>query len=362
VAQAGALIAALCGLAAPRQITGPASRILTEVLPLTGSDVERLAAGRTVAHSLDTEDGREVATMGAVTMNVTPAQYAAALRDIAGFKRTDAVLQIGAFSDPPALRDVERLTLDSSDLDRLRDCQIRDCGVQLPAAAIVRFRQMDWSAPGAGARANETFRALLVEYARNYRARGNAALMQYVDDSVVVDVAAEFRHLVDSDPRILRRFPPLYRHMLTYPATRRPDIDDVLYWSKQKIGPRQVVTITHLAVWRSHNPGMPAYVAASKQIYGSVYFDASLGLTVLVSTADGKTIVAYVNRSRVDAFGGLLGPFKRGLVRMRARAVMAKLLKHTKQRLESEAPTSAIGRALRSLATTAPPPVGRGSS
>jgi len=334
---AGVIVAAVWALEGVSvAIHDPADRMLTRILPLTRADVGRITAGRTVVRSLATADGREVATLGAVAMNVRPAYYASLLRNITKFKQSDAVLQIGTFSASPVLADVKRLTIGARDIDRLRECEIRDCGVQLPAAAISDLRQVKWSAPDAAVRANARLRELLVEYVRSYRARGTAALMQYVDGSVPVDVATEFRSLVESEPRILWHFPPLYRHMLSYPANRRSDIDDVLYWSKQQIGARQVVTITHLAIWRSADPHLPPYIAASKQIYGSVYFDASIGVTLLVPVGDHRTIVAYVNRSRVDVFGGLLGPIKRGLVRMRARAVMGGLLTRTKDRLESD--------------------------
>ena len=66
-----------------------------------------------------------------------------------------------------------------------------------------------------------------------------------------------------------------------YPMEHTPETSDILYWSKERVSRRLVVSVTHLAISRTtHGPS--AYAIASKQIYGTHYFDASLGLTVLV--------------------------------------------------------------------------------
>ena len=44
--------------------------------------------------------------------------------------------------------------------------------------------------------------------------------------------------------------------------------------------------------------------------------------------------VIYVNRSRVDAFSGLLGPVKRAAVRSRGRSTTERLLSGLRLRLE----------------------------
>jgi hypothetical protein len=119
--------------------------------------------------------------------------------------------------------------------------------------------------------------------------------------------------------------------------TSAPTVSDVLYWSKEKVARKEVVSVTHLAIARQPSTSPFAYVAGSKQLYGSHYFDASLGLTIVLRdpTSRASAYVAYVNRSRVDAFGGLFGGITRRIVRSRARGALADFLEVLQRRLET---------------------------
>jgi len=113
-------------------------------------------------------------------------------------------------------------------------------------------------------------------------------------------------------------------------------VDGFLYWSAEHVGPRAVVTITHAVI--GVRPGGPIAIA-TKQIYASHYFTASLGLTLLadLSTPGApRTRVIYINRSRVDAFSGMLGSVKRAVARSRARKGADHTLRALKVRLEQE--------------------------
>lgn len=68
---------------------------------MTAADLGDLARRGVVTRSLDTADDREVATVGVIQLRVPAAFYVAQLRDIVAFKRSEAVLQIGAFEHPP---------------------------------------------------------------------------------------------------------------------------------------------------------------------------------------------------------------------------------------------------------------------
>ena len=72
-----------------------------------------------------------------------------------------------------------------------------------------------------------------------------------------------------------------------------------------------------------------AYAVASKQIYAMHYYDASLGLTLLVpdaTAAEPATYVVYVNRSRIDLFEGVFGGMIRRIVAGRARGLVSEQL------------------------------------
>ena len=308
---------------------------LMRELGFTEDDLRKVAHGGVASRSLPTEDGGEVATAGLVRVGITPEEFARRMADIVSFKKADAVLQIGTFSDPPDISDVAGLTLESADVRTLRGCRVGDCGMQLPSHVIERLqRDVNWREPSAAEKANEIFRRSLVEYVRAYRSAGDQGRMVYADESQPMDVAAAFRDLVSSDARVLPAFPDLSRQLMN-PSASVPTTSDVLYWSKERVARKEVVSITHLAIARQPDTSPFAYAAGSKQLYGSHYFHASLGLTIVLRdpTSPASAYVAYVNRSRIDAFGGLLGGMTRRLVRSRARGTVADVLESLQRRL-----------------------------
>ena len=316
----------------------PARAFLAAAFTLSGADVDRLDAGQVVSRTLETANAREVATLGIVRIATTPETYVEQLADIATFKRTDDVLQVGAFSDPPRLSDIDALTLDDGDIRRLQGCRVDDCDVQISADAIHRFAQkVDWSAADAAERATSVMRDVLVDYVTRYRQAGAAALMEYADARPHLAVASEFASLVDSEPVAWRHFGALRRHLLEYPA-ERDRVTDLIYWSKERVYKRPVISTTHLAIMRQADDSPVRFAVASKQIYAMHYFDASLGLTLLVpdsSSASPATYVVYLNRSRIDVFDGVLGGLARRIVSAKARVLVGSQLSRLQRTLGS---------------------------
>ena len=321
--------------AVPPAATQPAQTgaFLRSTFGFDNSDLRHLAEGRPAIRSLSTTDSREVALAGAIRVAVSPARYAEELRDIVTFKRHEVVQQIGTFGTPPRVEDVAGLTLDKDHLDDLRDCHVGDCDLQLSRSAIERLRAIRWAAPDAAEQANRIIRQVLTEVAAGYRSSGDRALMTYDDERTPLSVADEFRAMLAEPPAILRRFPELERHVTEFPRVS-DGIDDVIYWSKEDVGPKVVISVTHLAIASLGETGPVAFAAASKQLYGSHYFDSSLGLTLLLrDDQPASTVLVYVNRSRVDALDGFLSGLKRAVVRSRARAAMEETLTRIRTRL-----------------------------
>lgn len=336
---AALLVAAV--LAAPWPLTARARAagrtFITDTFNVTAADWARIHAGRVVARTLPATNSREVATLGVVRMKITPEYYISQLEDIATFKKSDQVLQVGRFSSPPVVSDAAAMTVEDADIRALRSCRSGDCDVRLPAAAIERFRrEIDWRRPDARDRAHQLLREILVEYVASYTKAGVAASMRYADTRTHLDTAREAREVAAIDEGGWKRFPELARHVLEYQGTPAPGISDVIYWSKEKVASRQVVSITHLAIARTTNS--PAdYAVASKQIYGTHYFDASLGLTILVrddASPSPAIYVVYLNRTRIDLFDGLFGGVTRSIVSGKARGTVADHLALVQQRLE----------------------------
>src|SRR5262245_2310866 len=133
-------------LTAPRAATiDPSRAFLMNAFALSASEIERLDRGDVVSRTLDVTNRREVATLGIVRITTSPSRYVERFTDIATFKRTDGVLQIGTFSHAPEARDVASLTIDEPDLKRLRECRVDDCEVRLSEDGIERLkREIDW--------------------------------------------------------------------------------------------------------------------------------------------------------------------------------------------------------------------------
>lgn len=311
-----------------------ARAFLATTFGMTNEDLARIDTGQVVSRTLTAHESREVGTLGVVRIRATPDFYVERLTDIVNFKRDEAVVQIGAFSNPPHINDVAGLTLESWDVDRLRECRVNDCGLQLPADAIGRFnKEMDWRRSDVEQQATRLMRQILVDYVARYREAGTTPAMQYVDQSRPLVLGEEFSALVDADAKTWQHFPNLRRHLLEYPK-ETPGTSDIVYWSKERVSRRLVISVTHLAIARTTGPA--AYAIASKQIYSTHYFDASLGLTVLAPEADRASMyVVYLNRSRVDVFKGMFGGIARKIVTTRARTLVSDLLTKLQRRMES---------------------------
>jgi hypothetical protein len=326
--------------AATTQHNDPARTFLATSFGMTSSDLAQIDRGLVVSRTLEVSDKREVATLGVMRVRITPEFYAERLADIANFKTVEAVLQIGTFGNPPDLKDVSNLTLEDWDIRSLRACRDGNCGVQLSAEAIGRFRQeVDWQSADAQRQANRLMRQILVDYVAGYMKFGPAASMEYADQSEPVNLWREFVSLAGSDIGGWRQFPGLRRHLLEYPASHTPKTTDLVYWSKEKVARRAVVSVTHLAISRTASESPADYAIASKHIYGTHYFVASLGLTVLLrdrSASSPATYIAYLNRSRVDAFEGVLGGITRKIVISRSRATVSDQLGRMQRTLERQ--------------------------
>jgi hypothetical protein len=322
--------------AAPDVAAGQADDLLRGWFGLNAGHLRALHRRRAVVRSLDTVDDREIATVGVVRMRVGPSFFVERMRDVESRAGSELVLETATFSTPARPGDLQALRFEADMIRALGRCRVHDCDVQLSRKALARFSGI--SASMRRSAAPETMRAVLADMVRDYQQRGAAALMTYADDDEEESAAVAFERLVSDPPAVLRRLPTLHDHLTRFPESTGEGIEDILYWSRDRIGPAIIVSVTHLAITGPADHGIAA-AAVSRQLYASRYFDASLGITLVLDRREGSSQVCdivYVNRSRVDVFGGIFGGLTRLVARHRVRSGMARALIALRDRLEGE--------------------------
>ncbi len=99
---------------------------------------------------------------------------------------------------------------------------------------IERFRkEIDWESPDYPAQVTNLFKQMLLDYVRDYRARGEAALIEYNDKRNEVSLAREQRALAGASSYI--------NDALADQKSGLQLIEDAIVWSKIKFGLKPVL-------------------------------------------------------------------------------------------------------------------------
>ena len=304
-------------------------KVLAEKASFHETDFAALQANQPVVRLVPVSNKREIAVAGLVNIRAGADEFLRSYRDSMLRKSNGAILEIGSFGRQPTLADLESLTLETGDIEDLKDCVIGDCEVKLSAAMIDRFRrEIDWNTPDYALKVTSLFKQMLSEYVSDYRTRGEAALIQYNDKRDEIDLAAEQRALSGASG---------YTNSLLADSNAGLQlIEDAIVWSKIKFGLKPVIAVNHIKIYKRDREVGPQVLIASKQIYASHYFNASLALTAFV-TVPGATQGAYLvseNRSRADGLEGPFGKIKRGVVEKKALEGLKAILEHSQMTLE----------------------------
>lgn len=288
-------------------------KALAEKTAFQETDFAALQLNQPVVKLSPVSDKREIAVSGLVNISAGAEEFLRSYRESMVRKSNSAILQIGSFSSQPALADLESLTLEPRDIEDLKNCAVGKCQVKLSAPMIERFRkEIDWSAPDYAVKVTNLFKQMLFEYVRDYRTRGEAALIQYHDKQKAIDLAVELRALNAASSYV--------NDLLTDSKAGLQLLDDAIVWSKIKFGLKPVIAVNHITIYKRDHEVGPQVLISSKQIYASHYFNASLALTAFV-TVPGASQGAYLvseNRSRADGLEGPFGKIKRGVVEKKA--------------------------------------------
>jgi len=289
--------------------------VLTRDFRFGSSDLSELERGRIVRRGLDALAAGEVGVIGAVRVAAPADAFIERARRIEEFKRGPDVVQLGRFSNPPQLADLRALTVDRIDAD-LRRCRVGSCDIRLSAQAIARVQhEVDWTAADADSRSAQLFKQILFEHVQAYWHGGPGRIMRYDDEKRAVLPMEDFDALLKTAPYL--------------------GSEDLLYWSKEKFGLTPFITVTHVVIARAASG---TQVIASRDVYSSRYFDASLSFTMASPAVDAPNAfyLVYANRSRAAALKGAFSSLRRSIVERRARNALEETLRTIKARMEQK--------------------------
>jgi len=304
-------------------------KALSEKASFEATDFAALQLNQPVVRSIPTSEKAEIAVSGLVEIRAVAEEFLRTYRDSMTSKNNPAILEIGSFKRKPSLSDLETLSLEKEDIEDLKECVVGECQVKLSAAMIQRFsKEIDWDAADYAAKVNNLFRQMLFEYVKDYRARGEAALIEYNDKRDQVSLAAE-QSALNSAPSYVNDF-------INDSKAGLQLLEDTLVWSKIKFGLKPVIAINHISIYKRNHDVGPQVLIISKQIYANHYFNASLALTAFVRVPDAPNGAYLVseNRSRADGLDGPFGKIKRGVVEKKAVEGLRAILEHSKASLE----------------------------
>ena len=320
----GLMTAASAALA--QSSTSELQQILSEKAAFGAADFAALEQGQTIVKLTPITDKREVAVCGLITLRTSAEQFLRSSLD--GMTRQNqTVLQAGRFGTAPTVADLQQLTIDPAEIEDLRSCVAGDCQLKLSAQMIDRLRrEVDWDKADYQARATQLLKTMLVEYVRDYLARGPAALIEYNDKRDGVRIADEQQALSSASGYL--------NDLLRDAQPGLQLVEEAIVWSKIKFGLKPVLVVNHVRAYKVERQHGPEVLIASAQIYANHYFTSSLALTAFVNVPGATPYLVYENRSRTD---GLVGPFsklKRSVIEKKLVEGLKSVLEQSKVGLE----------------------------
>jgi hypothetical protein len=325
-----AVLCAAVSSASAQTSVAELQKLLHENSAFDETDFAALQRGETVVRLTPAQDKREVAVSGLVTLRANADEFLRAYRESLTRKNNGAVMEIGTFGAAPVLADLDGLTLEATDIEDLKECIVGDCELKLSAAMIQRFaREVNWQAPDYALQVTNLFKSMLLEYVKDYRSRGDAALIEYHDKQDEVRLADEHQALTRASGYLSGVLPRL--------ASETQPLEELLVWSKIKFGLKPVIAINHVKIYKGDRELGPQILSVSKQIYANHYFNSSLALTGFVTVAGPTSYLVYENRSRADGLEGPFGKLKRGIVQKKAVEGLKGILDHSKVTMEGPA-------------------------
>ena len=307
---------------------------LKNVIQLDADQIKAVDRGELVTKQLPTQEKAEIAAFGIVRVAGAPATLGERARDVQSFRKLSQVSAIGRFGNPPRVEDLEALILDDVDFDLLKRCVTGKCGVKLNTGAIERIqKEVDWTAPDAKAQATKLVKQLMVDYVQAYLKGGTDAMGVIVDKEQPRTLSTEFLALLSESPYLFEYLPAFSKYVRGYPQEELAGTEDILFWMKDNLGPKPVVSIHHATIHRPQGSGA-RLLLAFKQIYASHFYNAGLEISVAVDAPDAEAKPGFylltLYRTRIDPPTGMLAGVVLGKVRGGIEKGVAEKLKTAK--------------------------------
>jgi len=316
---------------------------LRKHLAFTPAELITLENEKIIVKLPKTPETREVSAFAIMRLDIPADFFVERVRDIVNFKKSEKVLQIGKFSNPPRLGDLTSLTFDQVDIDAIQACRVKSCDIKMSAKYIERFqKEVNWSAANHRDRVSELMREMLLEHVLAYSRSGNVGLGKYDDKSYSLGLADEFKSLLKPAAYMYGYVPEFQKYLEEYPQGRPQNAsiaEDFFYWSKEDFGLKPVTSVTHVTIYKRSHDNASDVIIGSKGIYGSHYFESSLGLTAFIQSRGSdpaRTYLIYMNRSRTDALRGFFAGLKRSLIGGSLRDGAKKSMEMIKLKLETD--------------------------
>jgi hypothetical protein len=291
-------------IAQEQRLSDSLFEFLDKEIDLSKGELKGVKSGRVITKKLDTDVKQEVAMFGIARIDIPAEKFLAEYGKGTLSIELAASGSSGFFNVPPAAEDVQELVVPSTDIDDLKKSNVGDSKVKGPLELLDAFRQLDDSISDYQQQADAIFQRELLRYAQNYVQQGNAGLIEYRDKENPIKVAEELQDILKQSPYLDTYMPELRPYLEQYPNSELPGATSQLFWRIENFGTkakRPTISLNHFVIYQPKDGEM---IAASKQLYANHYYEAALGVTVMVKDPDNPESAIYlmhISRSRVDA-------------------------------------------------------------
>lgn len=305
-------------------------------IDITMTERARLDHGDSLARVLPAK-GLEVAVLAATPVGVDGNRLVAWERRIDVLKKSSYVTAIGRFTNPPRIEDLDGLTLDDADVNAIRSCRPGQCDLKLSSGEMGQLQAAETQSGSNPAEAvQRAFRQVILNRVKQYLADGSVPPDE--DHRQEVQPSSRFAILLDHTPFLHAHLPDVDKELREYPVHSDVAIESFLYWSKEHLARKPVISVTHVNIVRNQNPALPDTLIIGRDVFSTHYVDASLSLTALIRGQSGGTnYLVYVNRTEVDVLHGMFGGMIRHSIQGRLKNADVEL-RDLRQRLEGGTP------------------------